>query len=581
MSIATEITRLQNAKSALATSMVNKGVTVPAATKLDGYAALVDSIQTGGGGDDSDDTVFYFDYDGTVVQSYTKQEFLALSSAPSNPSHEGLTSQGWNWSLADAKAYVTKYDYLTIGQLYKTTDGNTKIYITIDNEYMLDFTVYINATKVGAQISVSWGDGSNDTFNITRANYDTSLTHTYQTTGDYVIQIIPEANDTETTYFLGSTSSYPSLVGYYNRKVEREKLNYVRKVHFGRNISGCSHVGYKNIEYITTCNTLLNVKGVLITGNDNYLQKLVTFTSVNGATMPSGFTFAKCRCLKFLSIAPFTGTIINGFASYSSLEILALPEGMSAYASALSNFAIDSYNFKVIIIPSGLSSMGSSSFHNCQNLKKIVLPSITGISGSNFDRCAVEHLTLTGVTSLGNNAFVRAFNLKDISLPNTLTTIGNSVFSYCTALEEITIPNTVTSIGTNAFDNCISLTRVTLPNTLTALSNNLFLHCAALAEITLPSTITTIGNSVFSYCSSLVEITIPASVTSMGTNVFQNSWAISKVVMLPTTPPTIQSNTFDSSLFPSLTIYVPAGCGNTYKTASNWSSWADYIVELS
>lgn len=50
MSIANELTRLQNAKTALATSIANKGVTVPAATKLDGYAALVDSIQTGGGG---------------------------------------------------------------------------------------------------------------------------------------------------------------------------------------------------------------------------------------------------------------------------------------------------------------------------------------------------------------------------------------------------------------------------------------------------------------------------------------------------------------------------------------------------
>lgn len=50
MSIANEILRLQNAKSALATSIGNKGVTVPASTKLDGYSALVDQIQTGGGG---------------------------------------------------------------------------------------------------------------------------------------------------------------------------------------------------------------------------------------------------------------------------------------------------------------------------------------------------------------------------------------------------------------------------------------------------------------------------------------------------------------------------------------------------
>ena len=46
--ISTEITRLQGAKASLKTSIENKGVTVPAATKIDGYAALVDQIQAGG-----------------------------------------------------------------------------------------------------------------------------------------------------------------------------------------------------------------------------------------------------------------------------------------------------------------------------------------------------------------------------------------------------------------------------------------------------------------------------------------------------------------------------------------------------
>ena len=55
MSIATEITRLQNAKASIKTSIENKGVTVPSATKLDGYSALIDSIQTGGGGISVDD----------------------------------------------------------------------------------------------------------------------------------------------------------------------------------------------------------------------------------------------------------------------------------------------------------------------------------------------------------------------------------------------------------------------------------------------------------------------------------------------------------------------------------------------
>lgn len=55
MSIATEITRLQTAKADLKTAIEGKGVTVPSATKIDGYADLVDAIQTGGGGISADD----------------------------------------------------------------------------------------------------------------------------------------------------------------------------------------------------------------------------------------------------------------------------------------------------------------------------------------------------------------------------------------------------------------------------------------------------------------------------------------------------------------------------------------------
>lgn len=47
MSIATEITRLQTAKDDLKTAIEAKGVTVPSATTIDGYSALVDQISTG------------------------------------------------------------------------------------------------------------------------------------------------------------------------------------------------------------------------------------------------------------------------------------------------------------------------------------------------------------------------------------------------------------------------------------------------------------------------------------------------------------------------------------------------------
>lgn len=48
MSISSEITRISNAKTAISESIANKGVTVPSGTKIDGMAALIDSIQTGG-----------------------------------------------------------------------------------------------------------------------------------------------------------------------------------------------------------------------------------------------------------------------------------------------------------------------------------------------------------------------------------------------------------------------------------------------------------------------------------------------------------------------------------------------------
>ena len=50
MSIASEITRLQNDSAAIASAIAAKGVTVPSGSGYDDYASLIASIQTGGGG---------------------------------------------------------------------------------------------------------------------------------------------------------------------------------------------------------------------------------------------------------------------------------------------------------------------------------------------------------------------------------------------------------------------------------------------------------------------------------------------------------------------------------------------------
>lgn len=50
MSIVSEVNRLKDAKTAIQTAIEGKGVTVPDATMLEGMAALIESIEAGGGG---------------------------------------------------------------------------------------------------------------------------------------------------------------------------------------------------------------------------------------------------------------------------------------------------------------------------------------------------------------------------------------------------------------------------------------------------------------------------------------------------------------------------------------------------
>ena len=58
MSIQTEITRIESAKTAIATAIEGKGVTVPDGTLLDGMAVLIDSIEAGGGAENLFGTYF-------------------------------------------------------------------------------------------------------------------------------------------------------------------------------------------------------------------------------------------------------------------------------------------------------------------------------------------------------------------------------------------------------------------------------------------------------------------------------------------------------------------------------------------
>lgn len=162
---------------------------------------------------------------------------------------------------------------------------------------------------------------------------------------------------------------------------------------------------------------------------------------------------------------------------------------------------------------------------------------------------------LEGVAELGGYALYRKSGLRSIELPETCTSIGDWALQYCTSLPSIFMPN-VRSIGRYALSFCYALTSVDMPN-VESIGMYAFYDNSALTSLTIPSTCTSIGGGAL-YC---------GTPTNKCTFTFEGS-----------TPPTIEQNTFYGEYHINK-IIVPAGCGETYKTATYWSDLADYIEE--
>ena len=153
------------------------------------------------------------------------------------------------------------------------------------------------------------------------------------------------------------------------------------------------------------------------------------------------------------------------------------------------------------------------------------------------------------------------------------------MFYECNKLANVVIGNSVTAISNNMFYLCANLTNITIGKSVTSIGGVAFFACGRLASITIPDSVTSISSGAFNSCTSLKSITIPSNVTSIGSAALRIGGGANEVIitMLPTTPPTIASNTFTAEYLNK--IIVPKGTSETYKAATNWSAFADYIEE--
>lgn len=188
----------------------------------------------------------------------------------------------------------------------------------------------------------------------------------------------------------------------------------------------------------------------------------------------------------------------------------------------------------------------------------------------------------------------------DIILPDSVTSIPDYAFQRCYSLQSVVIPDSVTSIGEYAFYACYSLQSIVIPSKVTTpyymagdckvlrsiiLSDETtFYKCAfwksGIQSIIIPSGVKEISYGVFQHCYSLQSIIIPSGVTNIDYQAFSYCYSLQSLCCLATTPPTLANNSLEytNNL---VAIYVPDASVETYKAATNWSSYADKILPIS
>ena len=128
----------------------------------------------------------FYDYDGTLLYSYTYEEAMALDKMPDLPYHKGLICEGWNYSFEQMRQQGTRK--CDIGAFYVTDDGATRLYMDLPYGNMTISLIF--AFSVPNVCSIDWGDGSEKEV----AQSGVVLNHIYSDRGKYVIRVYVTEN---------------------------------------------------------------------------------------------------------------------------------------------------------------------------------------------------------------------------------------------------------------------------------------------------------------------------------------------------------------------------------------------------
>ena len=342
----------------------------------------------------------------------------------------------------------------------------------------------------GVEWSIDFGDGTGTQVFSTTANIPA---HTYDSAGDYVIQIIGSGI---TTIKPVSTSYYPVIATTANADCP-----YVTSITVGSDFSFFPFTPYSAgarfirgpWNWFTNLKDIKLAKSVIECTKSGCLANVFRYGDVEfvapGVQLITGdhairYSVYRDPC----ALLPRGQTDLDDswfiFANATSLEdVSGLPRGLAG--------AIPSYAFSgcsklsdISAMPDGVTDIGSYAFSNCKSLVVADLKNIVTLGPSSFSGCsALTDIYVKGVGHTSSTKSESNFLTTAIAPNVTLHYVGDVPAYDCkfaTYLEHLDISK-AQNVGVYAFQNCTALESILFGNSTK--TNPAFSGCNAITSV--------------------------------------------------------------------------------------------------
>ena len=351
---------------------------------------------------------------------------------------------------------------------------------------------------------------------------------------------------------------------------------------------------FKGNTEITSFNELEKCTNLSYFGSSNQAAApFMDCTSLKSVRVPSHITeigyysFYNCSSLESVNI-PANVTSIRNFA-YASCPKLVIEELNAPYLKIIGEGIFNGTQLKKITNLGEVTSIAADRYKFGTSLEEIILPDscinvgATGGYGPFEDNTNLTYVRLSpNVQMVGSRAFNNCTSLRMVENLDKATQLLNNSLAGCPLddMEELNMPYLVT-LG-SAFSNVAKFKRVVSLGSVTTFGG--MNGWKELESVNIHEGVTNLGfnqwDGVFYDCPKLgPEIVLPSTLTWIAQNVFTKCPSLNTIICKAVTPPEIYGNTFSKNM--SYKIYVPYQSVEAYKTATNWSAYADRIKPLS